>query len=97
MDVIRANNAGAGSGSYRTGSTTSESMKKRLVSIGKQPKASTHASSSSSSANKKKRTMVSELFDSLTPAAEYFAEGSRRRRAGPKNYNEHERVFDFNF
>lgn len=36
--------------------------------------------------------MVSELFDSLTPAAEYFAEGSRRRRTGPKNYTAEDAV-----
>lgn len=95
IEMLR-NKANSGSAGYRSGSTTSESMKKRIVSIGKQPKVSSHASSSSSSsANKKKRTMVSELFDSLTPAAEYFAEGSRRRRALPKNYNEHEKVWGF--
>lgn len=82
-------NANASGSASRSANTTSESMKKRIVSIGKQPKAPSHGSSSATSAGKKnKRTMVSELFDSLTPAAEYFAEGSRRRRTVPKNYNE---------
>lgn len=57
-------------------------MRKQIISIGKQPKAQ----------SRRKKDMVSELFDSLTPAAEYFSEKTRRRRAAPKTYREDEYV-----
>ncbi|OUC49102.1 HEAT repeat protein [Trichinella nativa] len=55
-----------------------ECVRKKILSIGKQPKAMM----------RKKKDIVSELFDSLTPASKYFAEGSRRRRVAPRSYNE---------
>lgn len=59
-------------------------MRKKLVSIGKQPKVQ--------QSSRKKKDMVSELFDSLTPAAEYFSQNTRRRRAAPKTYSEDEYI-----
>ncbi|KRX94636.1 Nipped-B-like protein B [Trichinella pseudospiralis] len=41
---------------------------------------------------RKKKDIVSELFDSLTPGSRYFAEGSRRRRVAPRSYNEEQLV-----
>ncbi|KFD48385.1 LOW QUALITY PROTEIN: hypothetical protein M513_10737, partial [Trichuris suis] len=61
-------------------SAMEEAVRQRIVSIGKQPKACA----------RKKKDLVSELFDSLTPASQYFAEGSRRSRAAPKSYSEEE-------
>ncbi|XP_003373935.1 putative HEAT repeat-containing domain protein [Trichinella spiralis] len=55
-----------------------ECVRKKILSIGKQPKAMM----------RKKKDIVSELFDSLTPGSRYFAEGSRRRRVAPRSYNE---------
>lgn len=52
-------------------------LRKQIVSVGKQPKAQ----------SRKKKDMVSELFDSLTPAAEYFASGTRRKRGTTKAYS----------
>lgn len=58
-----------------------ESLRKKIISVGKQPKAAT---------GRKKKDMVSELFDSLTPDAKYFDQTSRRRRHQPKTYDESE-------
>lgn len=52
----------------------------QIVSIGKQPKIN----------SRKRKDMVSELFDSLTPAAEYFADNTRRRRPANKAYTDEE-------
>uniref|UniRef100_A0A5S6Q9S7 Nipped-B protein n=1 Tax=Trichuris muris TaxID=70415 RepID=A0A5S6Q9S7_TRIMR len=63
---------------YNPSAVMEEAVRKRIVSIGKQPKACV----------RKKKDLVSELFDSLTPESQYFVEGSRRRRAAPKSYSE---------
>ncbi len=63
----------------------SSQLRKQIVSVGKQPKA--HQSSGGGGARRKK-DMVSELFDSLTPAAEYFDPGTRRRRQQTRTYEE---------
>lgn len=62
-------------------------MRRQLVSIGKQPKA--HKSGGGGGSGRRKNE-VSELFDSLTPAAEYFSDSKRRKRTQPKTYNEEE-------
>uniref|UniRef100_A0A915KL93 Uncharacterized protein n=1 Tax=Romanomermis culicivorax TaxID=13658 RepID=A0A915KL93_ROMCU len=53
-------------------SKNDEATCKKILSLGKQPKCHNQ--------NRKKKDMVSELFDSLTPSAEYFVEKTRRRR-----------------
>ncbi|KRZ09115.1 Nipped-B-like protein, partial [Trichinella zimbabwensis] len=66
------------SGSFMDKRDRQECVRKKILSIGKQPKAMM----------RKKKDIVSELFDSLTPGSRYFAEGSRRRRVAPRSYNE---------
>lgn len=63
-------------------------MRRQLVSIGKQPKA--HKSSGGAGGSGRRKNEVSELFDSLTPAAEYFSDSKRRKRTQPKTYKEEE-------
>lgn len=53
-------------------SKNDEATRRKILSLGKQPKCHNQ--------NRKKKDMVSELFDSLTPSAEYFVEKTRRRR-----------------